>query len=210
MYLHKTPRLIRAIAHDFIWRIPTVNQEVFLTFDDGPTPIITEKVLDILAQFGAKATFFCIGKNAQNHPQIVSRILREGHSIGNHTQTHRRGWKTGYAHYLRDVVQAKQHLDTVLFRPPYGQITRSQTRALKNHFHLIMWDILSGDFDPEMSVEQSIQIVSNQCVPGSIVVFHDSMKASPILLQSLPIILQQLQEKGFAFSSISQQHVRST
>ena len=210
MYLHKTPRLIRAIAHDFIWRIPTVNQEVFLTFDDGPTPIITEKVLDILAQFGAKATFFCIGKNAQNHPQIVTRILNVGHAIGNHTQTHRRGWKTGYAHYLRDVVQAKQHLDTVLFRPPYGQITRSQTRALKNHFHLIMWDILSGDFDPEMSVEQCIQIVSNQCVPGSIVVFHDSMKASPILLQSLPIILQQLQEKGFAFSSISPQHVRST
>lgn len=210
MYLHKTPRLIRAIAHDFIWRIPTVNQEVFLTFDDGPTPIITEKVLDILTQFGAKATFFCIGKNAQNHPQIVTRILNEGHAIGNHTQTHRRGWKTGYAQYLRDVVQAKQHLDTVLFRPPYGQITRSQTRALKNHFHLIMWDILSGDFDPEMSVEQCIQIVSNQCVPGSIVVFHDSMKASPILLQSLPIILQQLQEKGFAFSSISPQHVRST
>jgi peptidoglycan/xylan/chitin deacetylase (PgdA/CDA1 family) len=136
--------------------------------------------------------------------------LNEGHAIGNHTQTHRRGWKTGYAQYLRDVVQAKQHLDTVLFRPPYGQITRSQTRALKNHFHLIMWDILSGDFDPEMSVEQCIQIVSNQCVPGSIVVFHDSMKASPILLQSLPIILQQLQEKGFAFSSISPQHVRST
>lgn len=210
MYLHKTPRLIRAIAHDFIWRIPTDNREVFLTFDDGPTPIITEKILDLLAQFDAKATFFCIGKNAQNHPQIVTRILNEGHAIGNHTQTHRRGWKTGYAQYLRDVVQAKQHLNTTLFRPPYGQITRSQTRALKNQFHLIMWDILSGDFDPEMSVEQCIQIVSNRCVPGSIVVFHDSMKASPILLQSLPIILQQLQEKGFAFSSISPEHVRST
>lgn len=210
MYLHKTPRLIRAIAHDFIWRIPTDNREVFLTFDDGPTPIITEKILDLLAQFDAKATFFCIGKNAQNHPQIVTRILNEGHSIGNHTQTHRRGWKTGYAQYLRDVVQAKQHLNTTLFRPPYGQITRSQTRALKNQFHLIMWDILSGDFDPEMSVEQCIQIVSNQCVPGSIVVFHDSMKASPILLQSLPIILQQLKEKGFAFSAITPAHVRST
>lgn len=210
MYLHKTPRLIRAIAHDFIWRIPTDNREVFLTFDDGPTPIITEKILDLLAQFDAKATFFCIGKNAQNHPQIVTRILNEGHAIGNHTQTHRRGWKTGYAQYLRDVVQAKQHLNTTLFRPPYGQITRSQTRALKNQFHLIMWDILSGDFDPEMSVEQCIQIVSNQCVPGSIVVFHDSMKASPILLQSLPIILQQLKEKGFAFSAITPAHVRST
>ncbi|MBM3427830.1 MAG: polysaccharide deacetylase family protein [Bacteroidetes bacterium] len=210
MYLHKTPRLIRAIAHDFIWRIPTDNREAFLTFDDGPTPVITEKILDILAQFDAKATFFCIGKNAQTHPQIVTRILNEGHAIGNHTQTHRRGWKTGYAQYLRDVVQAKQHLNTTLFRPPYGQITRSQTRALKNQFHLIMWDILSGDFDPEMSVEQCIQIVSNQCVPGSIVVFHDSMKASPILLQSLPIILQQLKEKGFAFSAISPAHVRST
>lgn len=210
MYLHKTPRLIRAIAHDFIWRIPTNNREVFLTFDDGPTPIITEKILDLLAQFDAKATFFCIGKNAQNHPKIVTRILNEGHAIGNHTQTHRRGWKTGYAQYLRDVVQAKQYLNTTLFRPPYGQITRSQTRALKNQFHLIMWDILSGDFDPEMSVEQCVQIVSNQCVSGSIVVFHDSMKASPILLQSLPIILQQLKEKGFAFSAISPAHVRST
>ncbi len=210
MYLHKTPRLIRAIAQDFIWRIPTETQEVFLTFDDGPTPIITEKVLDILAQFEAKATFFCIGKNAEHHPQLLDRIVREGHAIGNHTHTHRRGWKTGYAEYLRDVLQAKQHLPTTLFRPPYGQISRSQTRALKNHFQLIMWDILSGDFDPTMSVEQCIAIVSERTQSGSIVVFHDSMKASPILLQSLPIILKNLKEKGFTFSPITSAHVRST
>ena len=210
MYLHKTPRLLRAIAQDFVWRITTEKQEVFLTFDDGPTPVITEKVLDILNQFEAKATFFCIGKNAHNHPQILDRILKEGHSIGNHTQTHRKGWKTGYAQYLRDVLQAKQNLNTPLFRPPYGQITRSQTRALKNHFHLIMWDILSGDFDPMMSVEQCVDIVSQRSQPGSIVVFHDSMKASPILLQSLPIILKNLKEKGFTFSSITPEHVRSS
>ncbi len=210
MYLHKTPRLLRAIAQDFVWRIPTEKQEVFLTFDDGPTPIITEKVLDILKQNDAKATFFCIGKNAQNHPHLLERILKEGHRIGNHTHTHRRGWKTGYAQYLRDVLQAKQYLSSDLFRPPYGQITRSQARALKNHFHLVMWDILSGDFDPNMSVEQCIDIVSQNCTSGSIVVFHDSMKASPVLLQSLPIILKNLTEKGFTFSSITPAHVRST
>jgi peptidoglycan/xylan/chitin deacetylase (PgdA/CDA1 family) len=210
MYLHQTPRIIRAIAHDFVWRIPTEEQEVFLTFDDGPTPIITEKILEILESFEAKATFFCIGKNAQNHPQIVERILSRGHQIGNHTQTHRNGWKTGYAQYLRDVITAKNHIPSTLFRPPYGQISRTQTTALKKHFKLIMWDVLSGDFDPKMSVENCIEIVCKTSRPGSIIVFHDSMKASPILLQALPVILQRLKNQGFKFSSIEQQHVRST
>jgi peptidoglycan/xylan/chitin deacetylase (PgdA/CDA1 family) len=210
MYLHQTPRIIRAIAHDFVWRIPTEEQEVFLTFDDGPTPIITEKILEILESFEAKATFFCIGKNAQNHPQIVERILSQGHQIGNHTQTHRNGWKTGYAQYLRDVITAKNHIPSTLFRPPYGQISRTQTTALKKHFKLIMWDVLSGDFDPKMSVENCIEIVCKTSRPGSIIVFHDSMKASPILLQALPVILQRLKNQGFKFSSIQQQHVRST
>jgi peptidoglycan/xylan/chitin deacetylase (PgdA/CDA1 family) len=210
MYSHQTPRIIRAIAHDFVWRIPTEEQEVFLTFDDGPTPIITEKILEILESFEAKATFFCIGKNAQNHPQIVEKILSQGHQIGNHTQTHRNGWKTGYAQYLRDVITAKNHIPSILFRPPYGQISRTQTTALKKHFKLIMWDVLSGDFDPKMSVENCIEIVCKTSRPGSIIVFHDSMKASPILLQALPVILQRLKNQGFKFSSIQQQHVRST
>ena len=210
MYLHQTPRIIRAIAHNFVWRIPTEEQEVFLTFDDGPTPIITEKILEILDSFEAKATFFCIGKNAQNHPQIVEKILSQGHQIGNHTQTHRNGWKTGYAQYLRDVITAKNHIPSILFRPPYGQISRTQTTALKKHFKLIMWDVLSGDFDPKMSVENCIEIVCKTSRPGSIIVFHDSMKASPILLQALPVILQRLKNQGFKFSSIQQQHVRST
>ncbi len=210
MYFHQTPRIIRAIAHNFVWHIPTTEQEVFLTFDDGPTPIITEKILDILDSFDAKATFFCIGKNAQNHPHILEKIVSAGHSIGNHTQTHRNGWKTGYAEYLRDVLTAKNHISSSLFRPPYGQISRTQTTALKKHFKLIMWDVLSGDFDPKMSVENCIEIVSKASRPGSIIVFHDSMKASPILLQALPVILQRLKNQGFKFSSIQEQHVRST
>jgi peptidoglycan/xylan/chitin deacetylase (PgdA/CDA1 family) len=143
MYLHQTPRLIRALGTDFFWRIPTEKNEVFLTFDDGPTPIITEKVLDILSHYHAKATFFCIGKNVDNHPQLFQRILDEGHQVGNHTQSHKNGWKTGYAQYLRDVLTAKKNNPSTLFRPPYGQISRTQTKALLKHFSIIMWDVLT-------------------------------------------------------------------
>jgi peptidoglycan/xylan/chitin deacetylase (PgdA/CDA1 family) len=208
MYLHQTPRLIRALGTDFFWRIPTENKEVFLTFDDGPTPIITEKVLDLLSHYQAKATFFCIGKNVDNHPQLFHRILDEGHEVGNHTQNHKNGWKTGYAQYLRDVLTAKKSNPSTLFRPPYGQISRTQTKALLKHYSIIMWDVLTGDFDASLSVETCIEKVLQLTKPGSIIVFHDSLKASPIMLQTLPAVLEALSQKGYQFSSIQPHHVR--
>jgi peptidoglycan/xylan/chitin deacetylase (PgdA/CDA1 family) len=207
MYFHKTPRIIRAIAQAFTWRIPEEEKAVYLTFDDGPTPIITEKTLAILATYHAKATFFCIGKNVVNHPQILQAIQDQGHHIGNHTFQHLDGWKTGYAQYIRNALQAKKMIPSTLFRPPYGHITRTQTKALEKHFQLIMWDVLAGDFDPKMSVERCIEKVVSSVQPGSIVVFHDSMKASPVMLQALPIILNELQNQGYQFKPIPY-HVR--
>ncbi len=207
MYFHKTPRLIRAIAQEFTWRIPSEEKAVYLTFDDGPTPVITEKTLNILGEHEAKATFFCVGKNVMNHPEIFQSIQAAGHHIGNHTFQHLDGWKTGYSQYIRNTLQAKTLIPSTLFRPPYGHITRTQTKALKKHFQLIMWDVLAGDFDAQLSVEKCIQKVLSSVKPGSIVVFHDSMKASPVLLQSLPVILTQLKQEGYSFLPIPY-HVR--
>ena len=207
MYFHKTPRLIRAIAQEFTWRIPGEDKIIYLTFDDGPTPVITEKTLEILAQFDAKATFFCIGKNVVNHPEVFEKIQSYGHHIGNHTFQHLDGWKTGYSQYIRNTILAKSLIPSTLFRPPYGHITRTQTKAIKSHFQLIMWDVLSGDFDAKMSVEKCIEKVITAVRPGSIVVFHDSMKASPVMLQSLPVILSELQNQGYQFKAIPY-HVR--
>jgi peptidoglycan/xylan/chitin deacetylase (PgdA/CDA1 family) len=208
MYFTKTPPLLRAVAHQFLWRIPTDRKAVYLTFDDGPTPVITEKVLEILQSKNALGTFFCIGKNAVNHPEIIEKIKSGGHSIGNHTHHHLNGWKSGYAQYLRDTLHANEVLQTRLFRPPYGRITRSQSRALQHKFDIVMWDVLSGDFDAQNSVEGCIQNVIHAVKPGSIVVMHDSMKASPILLQALPEILDILHDKGFTFEAIPQHHAR--
>jgi peptidoglycan-N-acetylglucosamine deacetylase len=208
MYFHKTPRILRAIAQEFTWSLPQEKKIVYLTFDDGPTAVITEKTLAILEQFQAKATFFCIGKNVLHHPAIFEKIQQEGHHIGNHTFQHLDGWKTGYVQYIRNTLQAKSVIPTSLFRPPYGHITRTQTKALKKHFQLIMWDVLSGDFDAKMSVEKCVEKVMQSVRPGSIVVFHDSMKASPIMLQALPIILTQLQTEGYQFLPIPYSNVR--
>jgi peptidoglycan-N-acetylglucosamine deacetylase len=208
MYFHKTPRILRAIAQEFTWSFPRDNKIVYLTFDDGPTAVITEKTLAILEQFQAKATFFCIGKNVLHHPTIFQKIQQEGHHIGNHTFQHLDGWKTGYIQYIRNTLQAKSIIPSSLFRPPYGHITRTQTKALKKHFQLIMWDVLSGDFDAKMSVEKCVEKVLESVRPGSIVVFHDSMKASPIMLRALPIILTQLQTEGYQFLPIPYSNVR--
>ena len=208
MYFHKTPRILRAIAQEFTWRFPHSEKQVYLTFDDGPTPIITEKTLAILEKFQAKATFFCIGKNVALHPDLFEKIQQAGHHVGNHTYQHLDGWKTGYLQYIRNTLQAKEIIASQLFRPPYGHISRTQTKALKKHFEIVMWDVLSGDFDAKISVEKCVEKVLKSIQPGSIVVFHDSMKASPIMLQALPIILTQLQTEGYQFPPIPYPHVR--
>jgi len=180
------------------WSVPTEEADIFLTFDDGPHPEITPFVLDQLAACNMKGTFFCLGKNVRKYPQVYKRIIDEGHSIGNHTMNHLNGWKTGDAVYLNDVLIAKEFIDSRLFRPPYGRISSFQIQQLKPVFDIIMWDVLSGDFDVNINGAKCVQNVVLHTTPGSIIVFHDSEKAFPRLQFALPKVLEYFKEKGFA------------
>jgi peptidoglycan/xylan/chitin deacetylase (PgdA/CDA1 family) len=204
MYLSKTPEIIKPLASSFIWDIPHVVNEVFITFDDGPIPEVTPYVLDILAEYNAKATFFCVGANAEKHPELLERLLYEGHAIGNHTWAHENGWKTSQFSYLRSVMQADELLNCSLFRPPYGRITKQQADALKKRFSLIMWDVLSGDFDTNISPAQCLKNVTENTRPGSIIVFHDSIKAKDNVLSVLPDFLRVLNDMGWHSSILDE------
>ena len=202
MYLVKTPSLLKPLAKDFLWHVSTTEREVYFTFDDGPTPGVTDEVLSLLARYDAKATFFCLGKNAEEHPEFMSRIQREGHTIGNHTYDHPDGWKTNQLAYLRSVIRANASIHSTLFRPPYGRITPAQSSALKKRFQLVMWDVLSADFDTSKSPEQCLENVVKHVQPGSIVVFHDSLKAAKNMLFALEGSLEYLSKEGYIFRAL--------
>lgn len=206
-YWIKTPRIVKKLFSNYTWSFFTSKKEIYLTFDDGPTPKITKFVLNELAKYNAKATFFCIGKNIQTHPEIFSSILEANHSIGNHTQNHLNGWKTSAKEYLDNVLECETVINknyaTKLFRPPYGKLKSSQAKALKKHnYNIIMWDVLSADFDSSVSKEQCLQNVINHTKNGSIIVFHDSKKAADKVIYTLPKVLKHFSEKGYTFKAI--------
>lgn len=204
-YFVKTPWLLRTIYPHGIWRLPANDNTVYLTFDDGPHPHITPFVLEQLDRVKAKATFFCIGKNVQAYPGVMHELMSRGHRVGNHTQQHLNGWKTDDDMYIDNIRQASKHIDTSLFRPPYGRIKKSQIRLLGKHFpacRIVFWDVLSGDFDTDINAEQCIHNVVKHTTPGSIIVFHDSEKAFPRLELALPVILDNLSAQGFRFDLI--------
>ena len=206
-YFIKTPWWARKFFSDYVWRMPTTEKVVYLTFDDGPHPTITPWVLDILKQYEAKASFFCIGDNVLKYGDVYKRVLAEEHSVGNHTFHHHNGWKTKTGDYLQDVAKAAKVIDSNLFRPPYGKVTAKQARglsdALRSKFSkVIMWDVLSADFDTTTSAEQCSQNVLMNVGPGSIIVFHDSEKAFPNLREALPKVLSHLKKEGYRFEKI--------
>jgi peptidoglycan-N-acetylglucosamine deacetylase len=207
MYFLKTPWIIRKIWPHYTWRIETNEPLIYLTFDDGPHPEATPFVLDELGKYNAKATFFCIGKNVERYPDIYQRILDEGHATGNHTQHHMNGWNVKDEDYLRDIKQASRSIKSSLFRPPYGRIKATQYRNIatamdKTDARVIMWSILSGDFDTGLTGKQCAETVTRNAANGSIVVFHDSEKALPRLREALPVCLQILAEKGYRFEKL--------
>ena len=230
-YPVKTPRIIQSIFGKYRWRIESEKRvageqsgEIYLTFDDGPIPELTPWVLQQLSQYNAKATFFCIGENVKRHPEIFQKILSEKHSIGNHTNSHLNGWKTNKKVYLNNIEKAEVNfessviglgspneletagnnsLKTSLFRPPYGKIRPSQANKILNKgYDIIMWDVLSGDFDLSLSKENCLKNVLTNTESGSIVVFHDSEKAFKNLEYVLPKVLEYFTEKGYVFKSI--------
>lgn len=205
-YWIKTAYLIKKIFSDYLWDIPNTEQKIYLTFDDGPTPIITDWVLDELKKNQAKATFFCIGKNISEHRNIFLRCLQEGHSIGNHSNDHLRGWNTSTKDYIENIELCASKIPRnipLLFRPPYGKIKKSQSRALlQSRYKIIMWDVLSADFDQSITPEQCLENVLQHVQSGSIVVFHDSVKAFKNLQYTLPKSLEILKQRGFVFEAI--------
>lgn len=203
-YLHKSPWWLRLLYPQCLWRIPTKKKEIFLTFDDGPKPGITEFVLDQLEQHDQRATFFCVGSNVRKYPELAQKIITKGHAIGNHTLTHRNGWKTSNKTYIEDINSCNDALkpyitgrNLELFRPPYGRFTRHQLKTISRQYRIVMWDYLIGDFDPEIKPEVCLDKAINAITPGSIVVFHDSNKASGCLRQVLPAYLEHLTAIGY-------------
>ncbi|GAA4971955.1 polysaccharide deacetylase family protein [Algibacter aquimarinus] len=208
----KTPVVAKKMFPNYIWDISTTSKTIYLTFDDGPTPKITDWTLKTLKDFNAKATFFCIGKNIEENPEIFQNILKEGHSIGNHTQNHMKGWKTSSKKYLKNIEEAKISIEKTnhysdktvnLFRPPYGQITPKQGKKLMAlGYKIIMWDVLSFDWDKNVSKKTCLENVISKTREGSIVVFHDSIKASKNMKYTLPKVLEHFSNLNYSFSAI--------
>ncbi len=202
MYLARTPDFIKKAFPDFTWNVDTSKKEIFLTFDDGPTPDVTEFVLQTLQKYKAKATFFCLGKNIELYPEIYAKVLADKHSIGSHTYDHPSGWTTDNSAYFKNIETGVNLTNSQLFRPPYGRIKMSQAKELKDHLQIVMWDVLSGDFDEQISVEKCYQNVVKHTKSGSIVVFHDSIKAKSKLYVVLPKILEYFDDLGYQFKGM--------
>ena len=205
----KTSYFIKRIFSNYVWDIPNSENKVYLTFDDGPTPEITEWTLEQLKGYNAKATFFCIGNNIHKHPEIFKKIIQENHAIGNHTYNHLKGWETPTAEYIEnikfcqsEIINHKSQIPN-LFRPPYGKIKPSQSMILRKlGYKIIMWDVLSCDFDQTITPEKCLDNVIKNVKSGSIIVFHDSVKAEQNLKYVLPKTLAFLKEKGFVCEKI--------
>lgn len=205
-YLVRTPWWLRRLYSGLVWRMPAGGEKLlYLSFDDGPHPAATPFVLDELKRYDARATFFCIGKNVQEYPQLYRRLLLDGHRVGNHTYDHLDGWRTDDKKYLENIRVAARWIDSDLFRPPYGKITRWQSSLLRDapfNYKIVMWEVLSADFDNALSPEQCARNVQRRARPGSIVVFHDSEKAFERLRIALPAVLMHFSAMGYRFEAI--------
>jgi peptidoglycan/xylan/chitin deacetylase (PgdA/CDA1 family) len=202
MYLVKTPPIIKTLFSDFIWNIDTEEKEVFITFDDGPIPELTPWVLVVLSEYGFKASFFCVGDNVRKYPEIYHRILAEGHTVGNHTYNHLNGWLTDQNSYIENIKKCDRLVQTDFFRPPYGKMRRGQSAVIKTEKTIVMWDVLSGDFDQTITKEKCLSNVVDNYGPGSIIVFHDNVKAESNLKYTLPRFLQHLDDHGYTSLSL--------
>ena len=205
LFFVTTPWWLRKFFPGCTWDIKTKEKEIYISFDDGPHPVITPFVLAVLKKYNAKATFFCIGDNVKKFPEIYQQVIDEGHTIGNHTMHHINGWKTEDGKYLDDITQAREYIASNLFRPPYGRVKKSQLYKLQTAGHKIqtvMWSVLAGDWIATLRPEKCFQQVKNAVYPGCIIVFHDSEKANERMSYALPRLLDHFSARGYSFKKI--------
>lgn len=188
-------------------KIPTNRKELFLTFDDGPTAGITRQILDLLDEYNARATFFCIGGNVVKQPEVFSEMQSRGHAVGNHTWNHMSGWEFSDFSYFKNILECSRVVPSPLFRPPYGKISPRQIPGIAKRYKIIMWDVLAGDWDASISPEQCLRNVTDHAEPGSVIVFHDSAKARDRMLYALPRALEFWSKQGFSFRKIEPHHL---
>ena len=193
----QVPEILKSVIKNVVWRINPAKKVIYLTFDDGPNSRVTPLVLDILDRFEVKATFFCVGENVSRFPDVFDEVKRRGHTVGNHTFNHLKGFEYATDYYVRNVKKASEFIDSRLFRPPHGQIKPSQIKALKDDYLIIMWDFITYDYDKRIEPEKIIAEVKKRSRNGSIVVFHDSLKAEKNVLQVLPEALRFWKENGY-------------
>lgn len=209
MYLIHTPYFIQSLFPSFTWKIPTNDKKIFLTFDDGPIPRVTPFILELLSEYDAKATFFCVGDNVRKYPEIFQQVRQAGHVVGNHTFNHVNGWASENIPYFHNVRHCARIVESDLFRPPYGKLKPRQTQFLSRHYRIVMWDVLSGDFDQSITPEQCYENVIQHAREGSIVVFHDSIKAWENLSYTLPRILKHFTRLGYTFEGLTRTHIKA-
>jgi len=205
MFFHKTPTLLTRLFPDILWRLETDNKDIYLTFDDGPIPEVTNWTLDQLNQFNARATFFMVGDNILKHKEIFNQVIEQGHSVGNHSYHHMNGWKENTKEYIENVSEAEVLFEGVskrFFRPPYGRLKWAQYKALKKEYNIIMWDVLSGDFSGKLTNEACLSKSIKNTSSGSVIVFHDSAKAFSKLKYVLPRYLEHFSQLGYSFKSL--------
>ena len=202
MWIEQPPLFYRVLFPECVWRVHNKNNCVYLTFDDGPIPEVTPWVLDLLDEYNIKATFFCVGDNVRRNPELFEEIKRRGHSVGNHTMNHLQGIKVRSKKYLQNVAEAQKYINSPLFRPPHGLLRLKQANELREHYTIIMYDVVSRDYDQSITGEEVFNIVKRYTRHGSILVFHDSIKAEKNLKYALPRAIEWLKENGYNFEPL--------
>lgn len=203
MLISSIPNIFTRMFPSLIWKVDETQKIIYLSFDDGPIPETTEWILNTLQQFNAKATFFCVGDNVRKYPELFQKILDEGHLVGNHTYNHLNGWKTSVDEYIENVEKAAEFIKSELFRPPRGMIRIDQAQKLLKKYHIVMWNVLSVDYDNSISPQQCLKNVTSNAKAGSIIVFHDSVKAQKNMQYALPKTLEYYTEKGYHFAKLN-------
>lgn len=202
MFIEQPPLFYRILFPECVWRLHKKRKCVYLTFDDGPIPEVTPWVLDTLDRYGVKATFFCVGDNVKRNPELFEEIKRRGHSVGNHTMNHLQGMKVTARRYLRNVTEANMLIKSPLFRPPHGLLKWAQSNVLREHFTIVMYDVVSRDYSRKLTGEQVLKNIKRYVRKGSIIVFHDSLKAEKNMKYALPKAIEWLMEKGYSIERI--------